>query len=174
MAGLNRSRSGPRRPSCRLWGGRPPKGSGILKCLTPSTCRVRLRYSRVDRGEDDILPSVTIHDRTSTGDPTGTITLPDVPDGITLRQLIRTRVREEVARANLGSWLVFLGLVKPADPARKQIDWEVQADTAIDQFLANGYIVLVNGSQVLDLETRIDLRKDPEVWFIRLTPLEGA
>ena len=120
------------------------------------------------------MPSVTIHDRTSTGDPTGTITLPGLPDGITLRQLIRLRVREEVARANVGAWRVLLGLVQPADPARTQIDWEVQADAAIDLFLANGFIVLVNGVQIIDLETRIDIKRDPDVRFIRLTPLEGA
>ena len=120
------------------------------------------------------MPSVTLHDRTSTGVPTGTITLPGLPDGITLRQLIRWRVREEVARANLGPWRTLIGLVHPADPARTPIDWQVQADVAIDQFLANDYIVLVNSVQVLDLETRIDLKKDPEVWFIRLTPLAGA
>ena len=120
------------------------------------------------------MPSVTIHDRTSTGHPTGTITLPDLPDGITLRQLIRSRVREEVARANLGSFRIFLGLITANDPTRKPIDWQVQADAAIELFLANGYIVLVNGAQVTDLATRIDLKRDPEVRFIRLTPLEGA
>ena len=67
-----------------------------------------------------------------------------------------------------------MGLVLPADPARKPIDWQVQADAAIDLFLANGYIVLVNGVQVIDLETRIDIKRDPDVRFIRLTPLEGA
>src|SRR6476660_7218996 len=104
------------------------------------------------------MPSVTIHDRTSTGDPTGSITLPGLPDGITLRQLIRTRVREEVARYNLGPWGIFRGLIQPAGseptidgfrlPKREALDWHVQADAAIDRFLANGFIVLVNGTQV--------------------------
>jgi hypothetical protein len=120
------------------------------------------------------MASVTIHDGTSTGDPTGTITLPDLPDGITLRQLIRWRVREEVARTNLRPWRVLMGLVPQADPSATPIDWEKQADAAIDLFLANWYIVLVNGAQVVDLETRIDLKSDPEVRFIRLTPLAGA
>jgi hypothetical protein len=121
------------------------------------------------------MPSVTIHDRTSTGDPTGTITLPDLPDGITLRQLIRTRVREEVARYNLRPYGIFQGLTQDIGlPDRQPIDWVTRADAAIDLFIANGYIVLVNGSQVLDLETMIDLKRDPDVRFIRLTPLAGA
>jgi len=117
---------------------------------------------------------VTIHDRTSTGDPTGTITLPGLPDGITLRQLIRLRVREEVARANVGAWRILLGLITPAHQTRTTLDGQAQTDAAIDLFLANGYIVLVNGVQVTDLETRIDLKRDPDVRFIRLTLLEGA
>jgi hypothetical protein len=130
------------------------------------------------------MPSVTIHDRTSTGDPTGTITLPGLPDRITLRELIRMRVREEVAHYNLRPWGIFQGFVQPAGseptidgfrlPERGRIDWQPQADTAIDLFLANGFIVLVNGTQVVDLETRLDLRGDLDVRFIRLTPLGGG
>lgn len=130
------------------------------------------------------MPSVTIHDRTSTGDPTGTITLPGLPDGITLRELIRMRVREEVARYNLGPWGLFQGLIQPPGseatidgfklPTREPLDWHAQADAAIDLFLANGFIVLINGTQVTDLETRIDLRGDVDARFIRLTPLGGG
>jgi hypothetical protein len=134
----------------------------------------RIRYSRADRREDD-MPSVTIHDRTSTGDPTGTITLPGLPDRITLRELIRTRVREEVARYNLRPWGIFQGFIQEIGlPEREPIDWVTRADAAIDLFLANGFIVLVNGAQVVDLETRLDLRGDLDVRFIRLTALGGA
>ncbi len=130
------------------------------------------------------MATLTIEDRTSTGDPTGSITLPGLPDRITLRQLIRLRVREEVARYNLRPSDVFRGLVQPdgAEPtsdgfrmaARQPIDWQLQADVAIDRFQANGYFVLVNGRQVVDLETRLDLTDDPHVRFVRLTPLVGG
>ena len=59
-------------------------------------------------------------------------------------------------------------------PTRAPLDWHPQADAAIDLFLADGYIVLINGHQVTDLETRIDLRGDVDVRFIRLTPLGGG
>ena len=42
-------------------------------------------------------------------------------------------------------------------PTREPLDWHPQADAAIELFLANGFIVLINGTQVTDLETRIDL-----------------
>jgi hypothetical protein len=50
------------------------------------------------------VATLTIEDRTATGRPTGTIDLPDVPDRITLRDLIRLRVREEVARRTAAAW----------------------------------------------------------------------
>lgn len=126
-------------------------------------------------GTETSLPSVTIEDLTSTGDPTGSITLPGLPDRITLRELIRMRVREEVARYNLRPWGIFQGLVQTMGlPDRQPLDWRTQADAAIDLFTSNGFIVLVNGRQVVDLETRLDLRGDLDVRFIRLTPLAGS
>ena len=121
------------------------------------------------------MPSLTIEDQTSNGVPTGSITLPGLPDRITLRELIRMRVREEVARYNLRPWGMFQGLVQLMGlPERQALDWRVQADAAIEGFVANGFIVLVNGRQVVDLETRLDLRGDLDVRFIRLTPLAGG
>jgi hypothetical protein len=130
------------------------------------------------------MPSLTIEDRTATGRPTGSITLPDLPDSITLRELIRLRVREEVARYNLRPTDTFKGLVQPDGatqttdgfrmPARRPIDWAKQADVAIDRFGRNGFFVLVNGKQVVDLETHLDVADALDVGFIRLTPLIGG
>jgi hypothetical protein len=130
------------------------------------------------------MPSVTIEDRTATGRPTGSITLPDLPDRITLRDLIRLRVREEVARYNLRPSLTFKGLVQPdgatqtsdgfAMPKRRPINWERQADIAIDRFMRNGFFVLVDGKQVIDLDAQLELASRMDVGFIRLTPLIGG
>ena len=59
------------------------------------------------------MATLTIEDRTATGTPIGHIDLPDMPDRITLRDLIRLRVREEVARYNLQPLEDFQGLVQP-------------------------------------------------------------
>jgi hypothetical protein len=130
------------------------------------------------------MPSLTIEDRTATGRPTGSITLPDLPERITLRELIRLRVREEVARYNLKPSGTFAGLVQPDGatqtvdgfrmPTRRRIDWEKQADIAIDRFGRNGFFVLVNGKQVVDLDASLDLAGTMDVGFIRLTPLIGG
>jgi len=130
------------------------------------------------------LPALTIHDRTATGRPVGSIDLPDLPDRMTLRDIIRIRVREEVARYNLKPLERFTGLVQPdgaqADatgywmPKPRRIDWERQADIAIASFLRNGFFVMVNGRQVTELDEEVVLTGDLDVGFIKLTPLIGG
>jgi hypothetical protein len=130
------------------------------------------------------MPTLTIEDRTATGRPTGTIDLPDVPDRVTLRDLIRLRVREEVARYNMRPAAQFAGLVQPDGavmgrngyrmPVPRRLDWERQAGVAIDAFLRNGFFVLVNGRQVTELDEEIELSESLDVGFVRLTPLVGG
>src|SRR5688572_30480313 len=103
---------------------------------------------------------MTIRDATATGRTTGSIVL-DLPASITLRELIRLRVREEVARYNARPTEWFNGLVRPTaaeedlngyrlrTPSR--IDWERQADAAVTAFGRNGFFVLVADRQVEDL-----------------------
>ena len=130
------------------------------------------------------MATLTIQDRTATGTPTGSIDLPNVPDRVTLRDLIRLRVREEVARYNLAPGMNFAGFVQPDGatpgshgyvmPAPRRIEWERQADIAIDSFLRNGFFVMVNGRQETDLAHEIALGSDLDVAFIKLTPLVGG
>jgi hypothetical protein len=130
------------------------------------------------------MPTLTIEDRTATGRPIGTIDLPDMPDRITLRDLIRLRVREEVARYNLKPATEFAGLVQPdgSEPSRtgfhigkpRRIDWQRQADVALESFLRNGFFVLVNHRQVTELDEEIELTDTLDVGFVKLTPLVGG
>jgi hypothetical protein len=130
------------------------------------------------------MATLTIEDRTSTGRPTGSIDLPNVPERITLRDLIRLRVREEVARYNLAPGGEFAGLVQPDGstvgrkgyimPAPRRLDWERQADIALDSFLRNGFFVMVDGRQETELDHEIVLSATLDVGFIKLTPLVGG
>ena len=130
------------------------------------------------------MPALTIQDRTATGKPIRSIDLPDVPDRITLRDLIRLRVREEVARYNLRPVAAFAGLVQPegADVVAggyhlrrpRPLDWQKQADAAIEAFGRNGFFVLVNAKQVTELDAEIELTDTLDVGFIKLTPLVGG
>lgn len=130
------------------------------------------------------MAQVTFRDETATGRPLHEFTLPALPDHITARELVRLRVREEVARHNANPTARFNGLVRPDDaeiqlngylmPKPRKIDWERQADLAEQAFGRNGFILLIGDRQIDDLAERIDLTTDPVVSFIKLIPLVGG
>jgi hypothetical protein len=130
--------------------------------------------------------SVTIRDESGAGRTAATITLDGVDSGITVRDLIRTRVREEVARYNAApaSTGVFRGLVIPDGavpapggflmPKPRRVDWEKQADQALEAFRQNGFFVLVGNRQVTDPDETLELTADTDIRFIRLVQLVGG
>jgi hypothetical protein len=100
---------------------------------------------------------VTIADATAPGRETARQLLAGVPSPVTLRELIRFRVREEVARYNLHPTPRFIGLVQPvgaeasltgyALPQPRRLDWEKQAATARQAFDRNGYFISASSRQ---------------------------
>jgi hypothetical protein len=128
--------------------------------------------------------SVTITDQSGPGKVATTITLHGIGSRITLRDLIRTRVREEVARYNANSTDIFHGLVMPDEaqptpqgfrmPGRRRVDWEQQAGKALEMFSRNGFFVLVADRQVIDPEETLELTPDTDIRFIRLVRLVGG
>ena len=130
------------------------------------------------------MATVTIRDGVRPGQSGGELVLEDIPATITLRDLIRTRVREEVAKANANSGAEFRTLVQPVDaevtlngyrlPRGRTIDWREQADKAEEAFGRNGFFVLVDGRQVEELDEELALTADSDVRFVKLTPLVGG
>ena len=102
----------------------------------------------------------------------------------TPRELIRSRVREEVELHNQSLPDVFCGLVQPEESerilngfrmrAKRPLDWKAQFDRACSSFERNGFLLVVNGEQATDLDQPIELRADSEVQFIKLVPLIGG
>lgn len=130
------------------------------------------------------MPAVTFRDETAAGAPVAEVRIEALPERMTVRELIRLRVREEVARHNARPSDRFNGLVRP-DGAEaelngyrlrepRRIDWERQADIAEKAFLANGFFVLAGDRQVEDLDEEIDLTTDPDLVFIKLIALAGG
>lgn len=130
--------------------------------------------------------SVTIKDQSGAGKVGATITLDGIDSRVTVRDLIRTRVREEVARYNAkpASTDIFHGLVMPDGaemtsrgfrmPKKRRIDWEQQADKALEAFQKNGFFVLVDDRQVTDPDEVLELAPDTDIRFIRLVQLVGG
>ncbi|MEV4358701.1 hypothetical protein AB0L65_49590 [Nonomuraea sp. NPDC052116] len=130
------------------------------------------------------MASVTFRDETATGRALEEFSVPELPERISARELVRLRVREEVARYNASPSHHFRGLVKPTDAeaelngyrmrSARRLDWEKQADTAEAAFARNGFLLLVGDRQILDLDDEIDLIADPVVSFVKLVPLVGG
>jgi len=108
-----------------------------------------------------------------------------VPQAVTTaREIIQSRVREEVSRHNESLPEVFCGLVQPEESerilngfrmkARRPLDWEVQFERACSSFTRNGFLLIVDGCQATELDERIELRADSEVQFVKLVPLVGG
>lgn len=130
------------------------------------------------------MATVTFRDETASGKFLYSFELPDVPDTITVRDLVRLRVREEVGRYNAAPTERFQGLVRPQDAETdlngyrlstpRRLDWEQQADIACTAFRRNGFFVLVGDRQVEDLDDVVDLTTASDVAFVKLVPLVGG
>jgi hypothetical protein len=101
---------------------------------------------------------------------------------LTLRELIRRRVQQEVERFNQSDVQVFQGLVQPRETERilngvrqrPVLDWEKQYAKAITAFQSNGFLVLVDGRQITDLDQSLQLTTQTKVAFLKLVPLIGG
>jgi hypothetical protein len=111
-------------------------------------------------------------------------TLDVLTERVTLRELIRTRVYREVRDYNLRQPEFFRGFVQPTEAERtlngfkvrpgRRIDPERQFERAIESFYRNGFLILVNDRQLVDLEEEIDIQPDTTVVFLKLVPLVGG
>jgi hypothetical protein len=130
------------------------------------------------------VAALTVYDETPTGRRSDSLVLPDVPTHITARELIRLRVREEVARYNASLGPVFQGLVQPGEAEivrggyrlrePRRLDWERQADAACTAFARNGFVLLVGQRQVEEPDEVLDLADGAEVAFVKLVALVGG
>ena len=130
------------------------------------------------------MAALTIYDETVSGAKSEGFDLEFETATITVRELIRKRVYEEVREYNLRDGECFRGFVQPSDAEktpggyklkkRRQIDWEKQARLAEEAFTRNGFFILVDDRQVENLDDKIEIRLKTEVSFVKLTPLVGG
>jgi hypothetical protein len=128
--------------------------------------------------------SVTVIDEAVPGSKTHELTLEFLDERITVRELLRSRIYQEVTEYNVSLSGYFHGLVQPADAERtlngfrlrtqRKLDWEEQYRQAVKAFQGNGILILVDDRQLEDLDQEIDLRHDSTVTFLKLVPLVGG
>lgn len=128
--------------------------------------------------------AVQLIDATPAGEQLRTFTLHLVSEQVTARDLIETRVRQEVAAYNRRQGTTFCGLVQPVATERVLNGFKVrrghtlnadkQCAAAVAAFEANGFFLLVDDRQVESLDERIPLTDQTTVSFVKLVPLVGG
>jgi hypothetical protein len=108
---------------------------------------------------------------------------------ITVRELIRERVYQEVQDFNCKSdERIFRGLVQPTEAERelnrkpneyrlkthRPIEWKAQFNKAIEAFERNGYFILIDDKQADSLDQGFVIGHGTVVSFVKLTPLVGG
>jgi hypothetical protein len=134
------------------------------------------------------MPLITIHDQSLSGKSTNELTVDILTERITVRELIRSRVYQEVQDFNLkqkdGTADRFLGLVQPTDAevtlngyklrSAVPLDWRTQFEKACQAFQHNGILILIDKHQPMDLDEQITLTSKSTVSFVKLVPLVGG
>ena len=127
---------------------------------------------------------LTIRDESVTGETLREWILPLMTEETTVRELIRSRVYQEVQDHNVDAGQVFRGLVQPEDAEKtlngwklkkpRALDWKRQFERALEAFEKRQVLVLVNDRQVEALDEKVLVGSQTHVTFLRLTLLVGG
>lgn len=128
--------------------------------------------------------TLTIRDESMTGQIIGELTLAFLTETITVRELIRSQVYQEVKDFNTKQLEHFNGLVRPTDTeetlngfkqkTRREIDWNQQYEKVIEAFERNQVLILINERQAESLDEEITINPQSKVTFLKLTLLVGG
>jgi hypothetical protein len=128
--------------------------------------------------------TLTVRDETTAGQTLYEFALEVLTERLTVRELIRSRVYQEVQDYNLRQPERFRGLVQPTDAEQtlngfklkkpRQIDWKRQYDLAVEAFEVNRFLILVDDRQAESLDEEIVVGPETRVSFLKLTPLVGG
>jgi hypothetical protein len=128
--------------------------------------------------------TLTIRDESTSGETLHEFPLEVLNERITVQELIRSRVYQEVKDFNARRPKQFKGLIQPTDaeqtlngcrPDRKRpLNWKAQYERALTAFRTGQVLILVDERQVESLEEEIVVTPTTQVSFLRLTLLVGG
>jgi len=130
--------------------------------------------------------TLTVRDETPAGGVSNELSLEFLSETITVRDLIRERVYQEVQDHNnrLNDPRPYHGLVQPESYGRtlngphagqaRPIDWKKQFEKAVEAFEANGVLILIDDRQAESLDQTFTITPQTSVTFLRLTLLVGG
>jgi hypothetical protein len=128
---------------------------------------------------------LTVQDEDVGGQISNKHTLEFPTERLTVRDLIRGRIYEEVHDFNHDPSREFRGLIRPGEeetrlngdsrsPRAKPINWKQQFDMACQAFEDGRILLLVDDRQSESLDDELELRPDSVATFLRLTLLVGG
>ncbi len=131
------------------------------------------------------MPDLLIRDEELSGQASHEFSLSFLTERITIRELIRSRVYQEVQDHNQSlasrktGWLVTptdqeASLNGPKSNKRATVDWQVQFQTATKAFEDGRVIILINDLQAESLDQEFEIATTTAVTFLRLTLLVGG
>jgi hypothetical protein len=128
--------------------------------------------------------TVIVRDETTAGEATGSMTLEFPSERITVRELIRERVYQEVQDYNRRKDGAFRGLVQPTEAEAgldgyrvkpgSEVDWKAQCEKAYEAFERKRVLVIAGSRQTESLVEMLELTRGGEVIFLKLVPLVGG
>lgn len=137
--------------------------------------------------------TLTVRDEAASGERSGPLALEFLTERITVRELIRGRIYQEVQDHNTGVRAAAeapRALVQPSEleeqlngprdaapgrqARRREVDWKKQYEIACDAFDRGGFLVLVDDEQKTELDDEIVIKPGTEVTFLKLMPLVGG
>ena len=125
---------------------------------------------------------VTVRDETFPGGHADELTIEFLTERVTVRELIRSRVYQEVTEYNAARAqrprlpFPLTAVVRRlyAHRPRQRLDWEEHYQRAVRAFQRSGFLILVDDQQVDDLEAEIEVKAETRITFLRLVPLAGG
>ncbi|MBX3740726.1 MAG: hypothetical protein KF712_07035 [Akkermansiaceae bacterium] len=126
---------------------------------------------------------MVIVDESLTGDRLRTFTIESLDERMSVREIIRARIWQEVQDHNSAKRAeAFDGLVRSlpqettlnGEKVFRPVDWEKQYETALRAFEGNGYFILIGNRQAESLDETFLVEAETEVSFVRFTPLVGG
>jgi hypothetical protein len=130
------------------------------------------------------MPTITVRDESLTGQAFSEYPLDLLTETVTVRELIRSRVYQEVQDYNRQQPEHFRGLVQPTEAEQtlngfrlkkgREIDWAEQFEKACRAFEHNGFFILVDDRQPESLDDALTLGPATKVSFVKLVPLVGG
>ena len=127
------------------------------------------------------MAQVVVRDQVLGGADVVGVTLTFPVERITVRELIRSRVYQEVEDYNRSkqetpykAWAAQSGH-SPAPQGRgAEVVWRTEYDRACEAFERKRVFVLIGDRQATTLDEKIDVSRDIEVTFVRLVLLAGG